>query len=131
MLIFYIVMKCKPKAHYLVSTQKKKCQLQNEIKMNLQVWVQNEINLHKSRKMAIIANCQSQKSTWAYHEELTFTKQHHNPNLKIVNILFFIIYFVICGKDYIEMTIKFETSKWELWKFLILSSYEFKNFVNS
>jgi hypothetical protein len=41
-------------------------------------------------------------------------KTHQNPNLKIVDILFLIIYFVICGKDYIEMTIKFETSKWEL-----------------
>lgn len=74
MSIFYIVMKCKPKAHYLAFTKNNNCQFQNEVRTNLQVWAQNEINLHKSRKMAINANCQSQKNAMANHKELTFTK---------------------------------------------------------
>jgi len=36
------------------------------------------------------------------------------PKLENSQHSLLIIYFVICGKDYIEMTIKFDTSKCEL-----------------
>jgi hypothetical protein len=48
------------------------------------------------------------------HGQTTRSSHSQNtskPNLKIVNILFLLIYFVICGKDYIEMIIKFELQK--------------------
>ncbi len=107
-------MKCKPKAHYLASTKKKKCV---NFKMRLGRTYKFEFkmksmytNQEKWQLMQIV----EAKKVHDIPQGAHIQKTHHNPNLQIVNILFLIIYSIICGKDYIEMTIKFETSKWEL-----------------
>jgi hypothetical protein len=61
--------------------------------------------------------------------ETNFHKIHHNLNLGGVTILLLITYFMIYGKNSIEMAKNFETSKWESPKFLIFSIYESYNFM--
>jgi len=45
---------CKPKACYVVPTQKMAWELQDGTKMNPQAWVQSEVNMHKPRKRLLM-----------------------------------------------------------------------------
>lgn len=98
-MILNLAMKCKPKACCLALTkEKKKCKLQNDIKMNSSIWIHKPVKLHK------LNNRRIEVSSWINHELRWIHIIHHNPNNRS-NIIFLpIVYSITCYHTYMDRT---------------------------